>query len=117
MFLFGAMALSLFNVSHNIAGSGDCPFKTHQETVCNMNTGDHLSAWKSAFAATVPFLALLLLKTVGFAAALIGIPYGMIYARYRLCLLSRDVRERIYSFSYRPYQELFARGILHPKLF
>ena len=29
----------------------------------------------------------------------------------------RELRERTYSFSYRPLQELFSKGILHPKVF
>jgi len=112
--------LSLFHMPAGMDMSGnmsDCPFMSHEEVLCSMNTLDHISAWKSAFTATAPSFALLLLSLIVVAVVITLAPNLLLRQRYRLQPLSREIRNRIYTFSYRPLQELFSSGILHPKLF
>lgn len=112
--------LSLFHMPASMEMGGemsDCPFMTHEEVLCSMSTIDHIAAWKSAFTAIAPSFVLLLLTLVAVALVLAVAPNLLLSQRYRQHILSREVCDRIYTFSYRPLQELFSNGILHPKLF
>lgn len=116
----GTMFGGLFHMTSAMDMSGDmsgCAFMTHGEAICSMNTLDHISAWKSAFTAITPSLTLLLLALAAVAIVLAVAPNLLLRQRYRPQILPREVRDRIYTFSYRPLQELFSSGILHPKLF
>ena len=121
-FLMGAMFVSLFHVPASMDMSGgmgmsDCPFMSHDEVLCSMSYTDHLSAWKTAFLAISPTLTLLLLA-VGAVALVASVAPNLLFKpRYSIPILHRYIQERIYTFSYRPLQELFSAGILHPKLF
>lgn len=112
--------MSLFHMSigMNMAnGMNDCPFMLHEEVLCPMNLAEHLGALKSMFMAVVPTISLLL-AAVGVVALLSTFASYLRTSRYKpVSLLQRQLRERVYSFSHRPLQELFANGILHPKLF
>jgi len=119
-FLLGAMSISLFQMSAGMNMSGemtDCPFMAHEEVICPMDLADHMEAWKSVFLSVVPTLTLLLAAT-GIAVFVASIPPNL-WRRisYPATLLPRWLRFKIYTFSYRPLQELFSSGILHPKLF
>lgn len=118
---FGVMFLSLFPMftDMNMSGgmSSDCPFMSHEEVICSMSAFDHLSAWKSAFIVTLPSLTLLLLVAIAFVTIVSVAPNLLHRQRYRNGPVTRSVHERTYTFSYRPLQELFSNGILHPKLF
>lgn len=119
-FLLGAMFVSLFHMSMGMditGGMADCPFMTHQEVICSMNLTDHMETWKAAFLAVSPTLVLLLAVT-GAIAFIVSVVPQLFAPRHKpIPILHRQLRERTYSFSYRPFQELFAKGILHPKLF
>ena len=115
------MFLSLFHmpVGMDMSGgmSSDCPFMSHEEVICLISTLDHLTAWKSAFLAVLPSLTLLLLVAAVIVLVLSVAPNLLQRQRYRVTQPIHYRKERIYSYSYRPLQELFSNGILHPKLF
>ena len=118
--LLGAMFVSLFHVSMGMdmtGGMSDCPFMSHEEVVCSMSIADHIGAWKSAFLAVAPTVVLLL-AVVGAGVLIASVAPHLFALKYKpIPILHRQLRERTYTFSYRPLQELFANGILHPKLF
>lgn len=120
VFFLGTMFFSLFHVSSGMEMSGgmsDCPFMSHDEVLCSMTLTDHLSAWKTAFLSISPTLTMLML-TVGAVALVVSVAPNLLFKRrHFIPIPNRLVRERTYSFSYRPLQELFSNGILHPKLF
>jgi len=119
-FFLGTMFFSLFHTSMGMdmsQGMMDCPFMSHEEVICTMNLTDHIGAWKSAFLSVVPTLTLLL-AVAGIAVFVASIAPNLL--RKIQCAsppLYRWLQTRIYTFSYRPLQELFSNGILHPKLF
>jgi hypothetical protein len=95
----------------------DCPFMANSEVICAMNVSDHIGAWKSVFLSTVPTL-ILLLAVAGVAVFIASIAPNLLRKiNYASPPLLRWLEIRNYSFSYRPLQELFSNGILHPKLF
>src|SRR5690606_3084204 len=80
----GMLFLSLFFVTVGTDMSGhqsDCPFKSHQETVCGMSVFDHLTAWKSSFTVTGPSSGAVLLALGIMLVALTIAPN--LLARYR----------------------------------
>ena len=119
-FFLGAMFFSLFHMSMGMDMSGgmtDCPFMAHEEVICQMNLADHIGAWKSAFLSAVPALTLLI-AAAGVAIFVASVAPNLLrkinYASPPLC---RWLKDKTYTFSYRPLQELFSNGILHPKLY
>jgi hypothetical protein len=118
--LLGVMFTSLFHMSMGMDMSGgmtDCPFMAHGEVICPMNLADHMGAWKSVFLSVVPALTLLLAVAGMTVFAASVAPNLLRRISYPAPLLQRWLRYKIYTFSYRPLQELFSSGILHPKLF
>lgn len=118
--LLGAMFVSLFHMSMGMdmtGGMSDCPFMSHEEVVCPMNMVDHIGAWKSAFLAVTPTITLLLAVAGAVAFVVSTAPYLFTPRRKAIPILYTQLRERTYVFSYRPLQELFSNGILHPRLF
>ena len=115
------LSLSLFHMpAVGMDMSGDtsgCPFMAHEATLCSMSVLDHVGAWKSAFLAVVPGFTLLLSVLVGAIVLLSVAPNLLVKQKYRTPPLPKKLTERTYTFSYRPLQELFSSGILHPKLF
>lgn len=114
------LLLSLFQMPASMSMSGDssgCPFMSHDEVLCSMNTLDHIYAWKSAFTSIAPSFTLLLLSLGAMVIVFVNIPNLLSRQRYRYLIIKRLLRERTYTFSYRPLQELFSNGILNPKLF
>ena len=119
-FLLGAMYVSLFHVSSGMdmtGGMSDCPFMTHDEVICPMDLADHIGAWQSVFQDVVPSIVLILVAVGAVALVSSLAPHLLLPKRKPIPLSSRRLRERTYSFSYRPLQEMFSNGILHPKLF
>ncbi len=119
VFFLGTMFFSLFHMSMGMdmfGGMNDCPFMVHEEVICPMDLADHLGAWKSAFLAVVPTLAILLVVSMAIFVALIA-PNLLRRIQYASPPQSRWLKVRTYTFSYRPLQELFSNGILNPKLF
>ncbi len=118
--VFGAMFASLFHMSMDMdtmATGGDCMYMSHAETWCPMNATDHIGAWQAVFQAVAPSVMLLLVTASALALVAAAAPNLITSRPSTIRILQRQLRERTYLFSYRPLQELFARGILHPKLF
>ncbi len=119
-FFLGALFFSLFHMSMGMDMSGamtDCPFMKHGEVICPMNFADHIDAWKSAFLSVVPTVTLLLVA-VGMALLVVSVAPNLLRKiKYASPPPQRWLAARTYSFSYRPLQELFSNGILHPKLY
>lgn len=114
--LLGVMGTSLFGVTAHMDMS-HCPFMSHEEVLCPMSLVDHVAAWKSAFLAVAPTIVFLL-SLVGGTVLIIACAPNLLVSRYIPIPIYRWVlRERVYNFSYRRWQELFARGILNPKVF
>ena len=117
--VLGTMFLSLFHISAGMdmtGGMSDCPFMSHTEVICPMNLTDHLEAWKSVFIATVP-ASCLILAVAGMAIFVVSVAPNLLRKlHYKSLLLYKWLEIRTYTFSYRPLQELFSSGILHPKL-
>ena len=118
----GTMFMGLFHVSSTMDMSGgmgmsDCPFMSHDEVLCSMSFTDHLSAWKTAFLAVSPTLTLLILAAGAVALVASVAPNLLFKQNHAIPILRKHIQERVYTFSYRPLQELFSAGILHPKLF
>lgn len=95
----------------------DCPFMTHGETFCPMTVLDHLTAFRSLFESILPTLVVLSLimsassfwhSLVPRLRPLLLLP-AHVFLRWRTHVL--------YQFVYRQYQGLFARGILHQKVY
>lgn len=98
-------------------GMTDCPFMERGEVICPMNLADHIGAWKSAFLSTAPTLTLLL-AVAGIAVFVASVAPNLLRKiQYASPPSQRWLEVRTYTFSYRPLQELFSNGILHPKLF
>jgi hypothetical protein len=120
VFFLGTMFFSLFHMSMGMDMSGgmtDCPFMSHEEVICPMNLADHIGAWKSVFLSVVPSLTLLL-AVAGMAVFVAAVAPNLLRKiQYALSPLQRWLELRTYTFSYRPLQELFSNGILHPKLY
>lgn len=116
--LLGAMFVSLFHMSMDMMASGnDCIYMSHEETICPMSVADHLGAWQSVFQTVAPSFVLLLTALGALVVFVITFPRIFASKRTLLPTLPRLLRERTYTFTYRPLQELFSSGILHPKLF
>lgn len=115
------LSLSLFHMPaigmDMSADTSGCQFMAHEATLCSMSVLDHVGAWKSAFLAVVPSLILLLSALVAAVLVLSVAPNLLLKHKFREPPLSRELQHRTYSYSYRPLQELFSNGILHPKLF
>jgi len=119
-FFLGAMFFSLFHMSMGMDMSGgmsDCPFMSHEEVICPMNLADHIGAWKSAFLSVVPTLTLLL-AVAGIAVSITSVAPNLLGKMQYISPPScRWLETKTYTFIYRPLQELFSNGILHPKLY
>ena len=120
LLLVGTMTTSLFLMSADMSmshGMGDCPFMAYEEVLCPMNLMDHIAAWKSAFLATVPatFLLLSLVSVVTFTSNFLS--FLLRTQRRSVSQSAWQIRERTYRFCRRFLQDMFARGILHPKRF
>ena len=95
----------------------DCPLMERGEVSCPMSIADHIGAWKDAFVSVVPTIVTLVLAAGAITLVVSTAPF-LVGAKRKLIPIQLNVfRTRTYSFSYRPLQELFSNGILHPKLF
>ena len=48
--VLGTMFLSFFHMSTGMnmhSGMSDCPFMSHEETICPMSVMDHIGAWNN----------------------------------------------------------------------
>jgi len=107
------MAVGIFGL---MAMTGDhmhtgCPFMPGEQAICQMTVFDHISAWQSAFTATIPSVLALLLF-----AAVLYISFSWLD---RPPNIQNPIRVRVGSHG--PdipnlLQELFSSGILNPKI-
>lgn len=120
MIVLGTMFLSFFYMSTGMdmqSGMSDCPFMSHQETICPMSVMDHVGAWKDMFLSVIPSL-ILLLALAGVSVLVASVAPNLLQSiRYLSPPMHKARFRQSYTFSYRPLQELFSSGILHPKLF
>lgn len=120
VFLLGAMFVGLFATSQNMhaaSGMSDCPFMAHGETLCSMTFSDHIAAWKSTFLALAPTFLLLLAIHGVVTLVLSTAPHLRVLRHLIVSDFAQRFRERVYTYFYRPLQEFFSSGVLHPKLF
>jgi|GEM_PF-281210 len=116
----GALFASLFHMSTGMNMTGDmtdCPFMEGGEVLCQMNLADHMGAWKDAFVSAIPTIVTLLVATGAIVFVASANPFFFGSNRKPIPIRLNAHHPRTYSFSYRPLQELFSSGILHPKLF
>lgn len=107
MYLF----LSLFSIlilSGHMHGAGslgqECPYSQGTHTLCTMDILEHLEAWKNMTRGTLVSFALLPL-----------VFFFVLFAPRSISV--RTGRKKRTEYYYRPYQELFSQGLLHPKAF
>lgn len=115
----GTMFLSLFHMSLGMdmtGGMTDCLLASHEEVICPMDIADHLGAWKSMFLSTIPTVLLLLAGAL-LVTAITTAPHLLVGGMRLLVVYFIQPSVRTYTHCYRALQELFASGILHPKLF
>lgn len=120
LLFLGAMFGGLFHMAMGMDMAGkmsDCPFMAHGEVLCQMSVFDHLNAWQTTFLAATPSLTMLLVALVAAVVVISIAPNLLLKHTFREPSLSKELRHRTYSYSYRVLQELFSNGILHPKLF
>lgn len=119
LLFLGVMFGGLFHMSGmDMTGDmTDCPYMTHDEVLCSMSIFDHFAAWESHFLALVPQLTVLLLAAAAILTVQAIAPHLLSPPLQLHAIPIKQYRDRTYTFSYRPLQELFSRGILHPKLF
>lgn len=115
------MFASSFHVSGTMDtshGMTDCPFMSHEEIICPMNLIDHIGAWKSFFFTFIPTTITLLIALT--AAVLIGTGAPHFLQKciplFVLIRWQQRLRQNIYTYIVRPFQELFSNGILNPKV-
>lgn len=111
---------SLFHMSTGMGMEGkmgDCPFMEIGEVICPMDFAGHIEAWKAAFASVVPTIFTLILIAGTAIAFTLPIPFLFKNKRKPIPIRLHTLRTRTYSYTYRPLQELFSNGILHPKVF
>ncbi len=115
--LLGTMFVSLFHMSVGMEMSS-CTSMSPDEVVCPTNLMGYLEAWKTTFSTLIaPTLTLLL--TLGAVALVASVAPHLVYRRIiRLASIRwQQLKHSTYTYTIRPYQELFSSGILHPKLF
>jgi len=119
-FVLGTMFVSLFHMASAMemrGGMSNCPFMAHKEVICPMDLADHIGMWKNVFMATIPPLELLLVVVAAIVFVATAAPHLLVPRGIPILLFFKRLRERIYTYTYRPMQDLFSNGILNPKLF
>jgi hypothetical protein len=114
--------LSLFMFTGLVnQASGDCPFMSHTEVVCSASPFGHIDEWQSAFTSIVPtqILTLIIFGALLFSVGLVFPAQNSFFNQNatRIPVLFRHIKAKLRTFFHRPFQELFAQGILHPKTF
>lgn len=116
----GTMFSGIFHMTMTIdmvADASGCAFMSSGEELCNMSVTEHISTWQSTFLATMPVFNLLLLALAVAVIIFTVAPNLLLKQSFKASIIPKEIFERVYTFSYRPLQELFSSGVLHPKLF
>jgi hypothetical protein len=126
IFSFSALIILLFVMFGSLlhvesgmnmdADTEHCLFMNHDEVICSMSMSEHVTAWQSVFQ-TSSASSQLLFIFVAFALAAALPPHIIAKRQVQRAILFRSLLEKTYTYSHRFLQDLFARGILHPKLY
>jgi len=112
---------SLVHISSNMGALGvsqGCPFMVEGSALCQMSFAEHLSSWKELSLATpLLLLIVLLLPTVHPLRFCPSLFFRQVCAVWQLDTNSPRVKTFIAGTTPHYLQELFAQGLLHPKLF
>lgn len=120
IFVVVAFGYQTSNHSHSMDAvhhMSDCPFMNHSETLCPMTVLDHLAAFRSLFESILPAVIVLVLIAGS------QVFWQLVSPQLRTLLFLHAYtffRQRKYlltQFVHRQFQELFARGILHKKVY
>lgn len=102
---------------HGFASTTNCPFMQHEESLCPMTAFDHLSALRNLYE-TATFKTFVFNFYLGLALVA---GFNALKAKWWLsfCLNTfwRWRQKAKYKYCVRRHQELFADGLLNPKLF
>lgn len=79
-----------------------------------MDIAAHMDAWKALFESVLPVIVTLIAVVT---LTLVQAPHLLVRRRADIPILQQRLRERTYSFTWRPLQECFSNGILHSKAF
>lgn len=114
--LFAYLALGSFlmvgMMDHHDMVMGGCPFMPGEQSMCQMNAFDHITAWQSMFTGVLPtvlVLALIATTTIFFWRLWYPPPdsirkQSLYHGRAETVIIPL-------------YQELFSKGILNPKTY
>ncbi len=112
--LVGYLGLVVFGPIHIVHMSStnmpmqDCPFDFGQYYMCQMNNLEHLGVWKSMTSAVLPIIAVLL----GAFVLLSVLLRKNFILTDSLILYSKQKSYEIIT----TYQNLFSKGLIHPKI-
>lgn len=120
----GLMFASLFqmsglmSMSHTVSGMTACPSMVDQEVLCTSHLSEHIGVWKTAFANLLPS-AFSLFLVFGLVVAIVATAPHLLkkHILHYIPIRWQLVQHKTYTYTVRAYQELFSKGILHPKLF
>lgn len=101
--------------------SEGCPFMDHAEVVCSASPLGHIAEWQSVFISVLPTQIL----TVAMFGAVLYVLRSFVPTQcllraqiaVKVRTLLRSIAIQLKTFFYRPWQALFAQGLLHPKTF
>jgi hypothetical protein len=98
------------------AHHNNCPFMHHGESLCPMTTLDHIAVLRTIFESTLP--AVVALTLIIGSVGVIAVTLVRLLPRSQSTHTFFRWRQAVtYSFVYRFYQSLLARGIMQPKVF
>ncbi len=115
---FVSLAVAASSIAH---ASNHCPFMHHSEALCVASTFEHIEEWQSVFVGVLPLLTFLVLiaSVILFSVRNFSLlptlkqDYDLVKTR----ILLQHVLQTVRTFWYRPLQQFFSLGILHPKLY
>lgn len=118
IFLVSALSFSHGSATHAMKhGMTNCPFMSHEDSVCPMDGMDHITALRTIFEPILPMFIAIALIVVLVASFRSLTPTLGQFLRSRIHAFLRWRTLATYRYPTRPYQDLFAQGILHPKLY
>ncbi len=98
------------HTEHTSLATSDCPFMPNEQTMCPMDTLDHLQAWKNIYSTPLSTLFVLI------GIALVLWQYSQIQQQDSEVRIRDRLRHRLKHKIPTPFTLLFACGILHPKI-
>jgi len=116
--MFGILfhSSSHINMSDNM-GMQNCPFMAHDSALCTMDLTSHVNAWKTTFLAIIPTFNIVFIALGALIFIVSFTSYLFSKSRYPTKIIFNCTQGYKNNFIYRPLQDLFSQGILHPKLF